>query len=367
MYDITVIIPTFNENESIRATLHRVDNVLRESGINGEILVIDDTSSDGTIDTVKLLQQVMPNLSLFIRAERGLSSAVVYGFVHAQSDIFAVTDADGSHEIEKIPAMYTKIKEGADLVIGSRYVKEGGIKDWPLKRWIISIGATAMGRMLIPKIKDPVSGFFAVKRSVVENAPLKPTGYKIMLEIIGKGNWKTETEIPYTFVNRQKGNSKLGPKIMAEYALQVLDNGWYTVTNRTGKVWDEWSRDLKYIFVGLSGVVVNEGLLIVLVGLGLIVPIASIVAIEASRLSNFICNDLWTFREGKNVLSLWKRFLAHQGVTITGAIVNWVVLTGLVVLLSVNYKYANLLAILISFAWNFTGSKKVTWEKCNNN
>ena len=103
--------------------------------------------------------------------------------------------------------------------------------------------------------------------------------------------------------------------------------------------------------------------MIALVGFGWAAPIASIVLIEASRLSNFFGNDLWTFKEGENTLSFWKRFIAHQGVTITGAIVNWVILTALVVFTTLNYKWANLLAILIAFVWNFTGSRKVTWRK----
>jgi dolichol-phosphate mannosyltransferase len=363
-YDATIIIPTLKEEQTIKEIIERIETVLHKNQINGQILIVDSHSPDKTADVVRGLQHALPNLTIFIRdVDRGLSAAVVTGFEQAQSDVFLVTDADGSHDIEQIPKMLQEIRNGNDIVIGSRYMKEGGIKSWPLKRRIISIGATALGRILVPKIKDPVSGFFAVRKSVVQNVQLKPKGYKILLEILGKGKWNKAVEVPYVFVNRQTGSSKLRPKIMMEYAIQVLDNGWYTITHRTGKIWEEWWRDAKYIFVGLSGVVVNEGLLILLVSLGLIVPIASILAIEASRLSNFILNDIWTFKEGQNVLSWWKRLIAHQGVTITGAIVNWLVLTGLVVLFSVNYKYANLLAILIAFAWNFTGSKKVTWQK----
>jgi dolichol-phosphate mannosyltransferase len=251
-----------------------------------------------------------------------------------------------------------------DVVIGSRYVDGGSISnEWPLKRRIISQGATILGRVLFPDIKDPVSGFFAVRKSVVEHAPLKPKGYKILLEVLGKGNWRTVEEIPYTFNDRAKGASKLKSGTMVEYALQVFDNARYAIITRRGHVWEEWSRAAKYLLVGVSGIIVNEGLLIILVGLGLVVPVASILAIEASRLSNFFGNELWTFKKGTNVLSFWKRFLAHQGVTITGAIVNWLILTGLIVFTTLDYKWANLAAILIAFVWNFTGSRKVTWRK----
>ncbi len=86
-----------------------------------------------------------------------------------------------------IPVMYSEIMEGNDIVIGSRYMEGGGIRKWPIKRRIISLGATFLGRLLFPDVSDPVSGFFAVRKSVVEKAPLKPRGYKILLEVLGKG------------------------------------------------------------------------------------------------------------------------------------------------------------------------------------
>ena len=365
MYDITIIVPTYNEIETITSTIRLIDNILRTSQINGEILVMDDNSIDGTINKLKFLKSIYPNLNYIVRTkDRGLSQSVVGGFEEAQSSIFLVTDADASHDLSLIPKMYAEIRNGVDLVIGSRYIDGGGISsEWPLKRRVISRGATILGRLLFPGIKDPVSGFFAVRKSVVEHAPLKPKGYKILLEVLGKGDWRAVEEVPYTFNDRGKGSSKLKSGTMVEYALQVIDNALYAIKTRQGHVWNEWAGDFKYLTVGVSGIIVNEGLLIALVSLGLTVPIASIVSIEASRLSNFFGNDLWTFKEGENTLSFWKRFIAHQGVTITGAIVNWVILTALVVFTTLNYKWANLLAILIAFVWNFTGSRKVTWRK----
>ncbi len=120
--------------------------------------------------------------------------------------------------------MLEEIRAGNDLVIGSRYMEGGGIKKWPLKRRIISLGATFLGRLLFPDVSDPVSGFFAVRKSVVENAPLKPRGYKILLEVLGKGNWKNLKEIPFEFVDREIGSSKLKGRTIIEDAEQCFDN-----------------------------------------------------------------------------------------------------------------------------------------------
>ena len=155
--------------------------------------------------------------------DHGLSQSVVDGFTQAFSDIYVVIDADLSHPPSLIPVMYKEIMAGNDIVIGSRYTEGGGIKKWPLKRRIISLGATFLGRLLFPNITDPVSGYFAVKKSVVERAPLKPRDDKILLEILGKGNWKKTKEIPFEFVDREVGSSKLKINTIIDYSWQVID------------------------------------------------------------------------------------------------------------------------------------------------
>ena len=219
MYDLTVIIPTFNEAANIRKIVSEVDAVFLENSLNGEILVVDDNSPDGTTGIVNELKKTRNNLSLVVREQdHGLSQAVVEGFRLARSEIFLVMDADLSHPPALIPTMLAGIHAGNDLVIGSRYMEGGGIKKWPLKRRVISLGATFLGRLLFPEIRDPVSGFFAVKKGVVEHAPLRPKGYKILLEVLGKGNWKKVKEIPFEFVDRATGSSKLKGQTIIEYA-----------------------------------------------------------------------------------------------------------------------------------------------------
>jgi len=225
--DLSVIIPTFNERENIGPMIVVVEWVLQDAGINGEIIVVDDSSWDGTIPVVMDLLNKFENLHLVVRSlDPGLSQSVVEGFAHAQSDIFLVMDADFSHPPNLIRELYGVIKDGADIAIGSRYAKGGGTEGWPLKRRIISRGATLLARsvLLLLDTKDPGSGFFAVRKAVVDGAPLRPQGYKILLEILGKGRYdETKVkEVPYVFRDRAAGTSKLKGKTMVEFVRQLL-------------------------------------------------------------------------------------------------------------------------------------------------
>ncbi|MCO5382275.1 MAG: glycosyltransferase [Methanosarcina barkeri] len=153
-YEITVIIPTFNEEVNIANIIEAVNSILSANNICGEILVVDDESRDKTIRIVQDLTLKFNNLKIIVRhADHGLSQSVVEGFNQANSDILLVIDADLSHPPILIPRFYEEIKKGADIVIGSRYTRGGGIKQWPLKRRVLSLGATGMGRILFPGLQ----------------------------------------------------------------------------------------------------------------------------------------------------------------------------------------------------------------------
>jgi dolichol-phosphate mannosyltransferase len=365
MYDLTVIIPTFNEEANIRAIVMAVDAVFREHSIHGQILVVDDNSSDGTIGIVNDLKTTMENVEILIRtSDHGLSQSVADGFSYAASDVFIVIDADFSHPPGLIPRMYGEIRNGNDIVIGSRYMEGGGIRKWPLKRRVISIGATFLGRLLFPDITDPVSGFFAVRKQVVEEAPLKPRGYKILLEVLGKGTWEQDREIPFEFVDREIGSSKLKIRTILEYAQQVADITLYSFVNHGSAAWREWKRVFKFGIVGISGIVVNLGILFFLVEfLILDKDLASLVAIEFSILNNFIWNDLWTFDsvENRRVASRWHRLAAFNIVSVGGAAINYAIFLVLTSWFAVYYLLAQLIGILIAFVWNFLINRRFIW------
>jgi len=368
MYDLTVIIPTFNEEANIRNIVMAVDTVFREYALNGQILVVDDDSSDNTIPLVNELKRTHANVDILVRKEdHGLSQSVADGFSHASSDVFIVIDADFSHPPVLIPRMYEEIRKGNDVVIGSRYMEGGGIREWPLKRRVISIGATFLGRILFPDITDPVSGFFAIRKQVVEKAPLKPRGYKILLEVLGKGTWEKDKEIPFEFVDREAGSSKLKIRTIIEYAQQVMDITLYSFFHHHSAAWREWKRVFKFGVVGISGIVVNLAILYCLVEfLGIEKFIASPVAIEIAIINNFIWNDLWTFSttlaNGK-YRSRWQRLFAFNMVSVGGAAINYVVFIALTNIFAVWYILAQLIGILLGFIWNFLVNRRVTWTR----
>jgi len=367
MFDLTVIIPTYKEEANIRTIISEVDKVLTENGLNGEILIVDDNSPDKTITIVEEIKNTKDNLNLIVRStDRGLSQSVAEGFSHASSDIFVVIDADMSHPPVLIPKMYYEIRNGYDVIIGSRYMEGGGIKKWPLKRRIISLGATFLGRLLFPDISDPVSGFFAVKKSVVSGAQLKPRGYKILLEVLGKGTWERDKEIPFEFVDREIGSSKLKIRTIVEYAQQVVDIMAYSLFHHHSAVWNEWKRVLKFGAVGLSGILINEGLLIYLKEFaGFSIPVASVFAIELSILNNFLWNDIWTFRsaEQHRLAGRWQRLLTFHIVSAGGAIINFGILNIAAFVFGIDYRIANIVGIVVAFGWNFFVNRRVTWQR----
>ena len=207
----SLIIPTYNEAGNITQIVEKVREISKKKCMDLDIIIVDDNSPDGTGDKAEKLAEKYPGeiKVLHRKVKEGLSSAIVAGFKSAVNDIVGVTDADMSHELEKIPGMIAAIASGeAQLAIGSRYVKGGGIGNWGIKRRIISKTAVLLARPLTG-ITDPVSGFFFLDKKIIEGVELNSAGYKLLLEIIVKGRYDKAVEIPYNFTDRKIGKSKL--------------------------------------------------------------------------------------------------------------------------------------------------------------
>jgi dolichol-phosphate mannosyltransferase len=366
MFDLTVIIPTFNEAGNIGSIIPEINEVTRKNGIFPEILVVDDNSGDGTQKIVQDLRMSMENVVLVPRTrDPGLSASVIEGFSLASADIILVMDADYSHPVAMIPEMYRKALQGYDIVIGSRYMKGGGISNWPLKRRIISRGATSLGKVLFPAISDPVSGFFAVRKAVVDGAPLTPRGYKILLEVLGKGNWQREAELPYFFTDRTTGESKLAASTMAAFVVHICEILLFSLLHRNNAAWKEIQKLIRYGFVGLSGSLENILILYALTDIvGLFYMVSSAVAIELSTINNFILNDFWTFREDRRhqFTNRWHRFISYHIVSLGGMAVNMAVLFVLTEFGGIWYIFSNIAGIIVAFGWNFLVNRKTTWR-----
>jgi dolichol-phosphate mannosyltransferase len=220
--DISIVIPTYNESKNLPILIERIVKVLEESGIEGQIIVVDDDSPDETWKTALELKNRYANLEVLRRRDkRGLSSAVLDGFAMSKSPILGVMDADLSHPPEKVPELVEPLINGeADITIGSRYIDEGGIEKWSIGRKIYSKIATLLV-LGLTDVKDPMSGFFFLRRDVIENKKLNPLGFKIGLEILVRGEYENVIEVPILFGDRIHGESKLGGGVVLDYLVHL--------------------------------------------------------------------------------------------------------------------------------------------------
>jgi dolichol-phosphate mannosyltransferase len=219
----SIVVPTYNEAGGIERLITTLDDVFKKNQLDGEIIVVDDNSPDGTGAIVDELERKgYPVRCLHRPGKMGLSSGVIDGWKFARPDSEAVgaMDADFSHDAAIIPQMVHALANGYGLAIGSRYVKGGGISNWPLKRKITSLVAIALAKPLTP-VRDITSGYFIVKRSAIEGVELDPIGFKIGLEVIAKGRYGRAIEVPYVFTDRIVGTSKLNQNEILNYLKQL--------------------------------------------------------------------------------------------------------------------------------------------------
>jgi dolichol-phosphate mannosyltransferase len=354
---ISIIIPTYNEKGNIAPLLARIHQAL--SGHDYEVLLVDDESKDGTIEVALSLASRYPLKVIVRRKEKGLATAVVHGLKSASGQIIGVMDADLQHPPEVIPQMLKALNKGADMALASRYVEGGGCPHWGLSRRVISKVASALSHLLLPstrQVKDPLSGFFIFRRQNIAQAKLKPIGYKISLEIMLAGRFRHVVEVPYIFEDRSAGKSKLNSRQQLDYLRHIL-----SLMTRTG----ELKRFLKFCAVGVSGIIVNQGLLWLLTDLaGLRYYISALFGIEASIISNFVLNDYFTFadrRSGKGK-SFLVRLLKFNVTCLAGAGIQYGLLLLFTSVFDIYYLISNLIAIAVAFLWNYLVGSWWTWK-----
>ncbi|MGB9724329.1 MAG: polyprenol monophosphomannose synthase [Chloroflexia bacterium] len=219
---VSVIVPTYNEARSLPELAGRLFSALQGAGLEGELVIVDDGSPDGTGALAEDLARRYPIQVLHRPAKLGLASAVLEGMARARGEILVVMDADLSHPPEAVPRLVAPILAGeADLAVASRYVRGGGVAHWPWTRRFVSWGANLLARPLVP-MRDATSGFFAARRDVVEGTPLNPIGFKIGLEVMARGRYRRFVEVPYTFEDRRYGKSKFGLREVFHYLRQLF-------------------------------------------------------------------------------------------------------------------------------------------------
>ncbi|MHB8633826.1 MAG: polyprenol monophosphomannose synthase, partial [Thermoplasmatota archaeon] len=257
---LSVVIPTYNEAANIGPLLADLRSAL--SGVDAEFVVVDDDSKDGTAEKARAAGG-----RVIVRTdERGLGTAVVRGIEVAMGTYVAVMDADFQHPPQVIPRLLEKAqKTGADLVVGSRYAHGGSQGEFPTHRRFMSWTAASLARLALPAVRrghvtDPMSGLFLVRKACVPLASLRPHGYKILLEILGRSRLGRVDEVGYLFQDRRAGQSKLGTRVLGQYLTHLALLAKDQKDNR---------RFGKFVVVGACGGIVQLGVFYLLLrGLG---------------------------------------------------------------------------------------------------
>jgi dolichol-phosphate mannosyltransferase len=363
---LSVVLPTFNESKNIEEMVRRLDHVLHSSfGEAYELIVVDDNSPDGTWNIAAGLTLKYPHLRVIRRQnERGLSSAVIRGWQVACGQFLGVIDADLQHPPEIVVALAEEVQRGADVAVASRHIQGGGVSDWSVSRRVISRAAHVLGLIILPavvsRVSDPMSGYFIIRRSAIQGVELRPLGYKLLIEVLGRGRCRWIGEVPYVFRERAEGESKVSRRIYLEYLQHLLRLRISTLP---------LSRLARFAVVGLSGVVVDMGFLFLLsdpsmMGWGL--TRSKLIAAELAIVNNFIWNDAWTFRDlSKDQWRLSQRlhrFWKFQVICLAGLLINTILLNIQFNLFGVNRYVANAIAIAAVTGWNFWLNLKLSWR-----
>jgi dolichol-phosphate mannosyltransferase len=218
-----IVIPTLNEAGNIPPLFERLRAAALDLPIDCEFIVVDDASTDGTAELARACAGRDPRVHVLVREQkRGLAGAVIYGWAHTEASLLGAMDADLQHPPELLPQLVSPVLNGTDIAIASRYVNGNGesTSDWSKFRAFVSHFSTLVTTPLQRRgrrVKDPLSGYFVVRRRAIEGIPLQPEGFKILLEILVKGKIGQAVEIPFRFENRHAGKSKADVKVALHY------------------------------------------------------------------------------------------------------------------------------------------------------
>jgi dolichol-phosphate mannosyltransferase len=368
---VTIVSPTYNEAENVPRLVHDVDAAL--SGIDYELLIADDDSPDRTWAIAQEFATRSSRIRVLRRTmDRGLSPAVIEGFLSSCSDFVGVIDADLQHDPAILPQMIAALDAGAEIAVGSRYVEGGGTGTWNAARRFQSWVATKLAQTFLGvELTDPMSGYFLLRRDDFNriHAQLDSSGFKILLEIVGRLAPSRLVEVPYTFRERVAGQSKLSSKIVLQYLGQL----WrLSSVSRYMSV-----RFIKFALVGASGTIINLCAFLLLARLfGLRDWRISALATLVANFTNYVFNNAWTFVDrGHRGWSLVRGYVTYLGLSFVGMFASTLTFAGLA---RASYTYLHnalparesyipvlgfqLVAILVGTIFNYELNRRFTWR-----
>lgn len=348
MLTVSVVASTLNEERNIKTLIRGIRGVFAPytPELVYEIVVVDDSTDQTPVIARSCGAKVIKGRG------RGLGQAIIDGIKNAKNEVVVVMDADLSHSPMDIPRLLKPILEqGAELVIGSRYVKGGDVSDWNLKRRIQSlVGVKLM--QLVTGVSDSNSGFFALRKFILDGVELKPHSWKIMLEVLFKGKWVFKMEVPIKFGDRHSGVSKNNLKERLTHAVHIFRL----------LVW-KFRRYITFACVGGIGALWYFGMLYFLTDyVGMWYGLSAIVGTLVAITNNYFINHYYTFRkERQHNKSLLRGWLKYVGNSAVGDGADWLVLVFLTEVFGLWYMLSAFIASAVASVLKYTVAKKYIW------
>ena len=357
--ELSVILPSFNEARNIPILIGLLDTALK--GIDWEAIVVDDNSPDGTTEVARAIAERDPRIRVIRRiGRRGLSGACIEGILASSAPFVAVMDADLQHDETLLPKMLAALKaDDTDLVVASRKVEGGTAGEGlsTIRAWGSNIANRLAQKLLNVTLTDPMSGFFMVRREKAEAlAPrLSPQGFKILLDLVSSANGALKIkELPFTFRERQHGESKLDTLVTLDYFGLLLAKYFGDVIS---------VRFLMFGLVGASGLVVHLAALRMFLLGGLEFNLAQTAASFVAMTSNFFLNNQLTYRDRRlRGVQAMVGLLTFYAVCSVGVLAN-VGVANLIYLDPSYWWFAGTAGAVMGAVWNYAASSALTWRK----
>src|SRR5215469_12737330 len=357
--ELTVVIPTLNERDNIGPLVDLLNKALE--AVNWEAIFVDDDSADGTSERIREISRRDRRVRCLQRiGRRGLTTACIEGALATSSPYIAVMDADMQHDEKLLLRMLSTLKnEPLDLVVGSRHVAGGGIGGWDPSRARMSTVAARLSRIICKaEIADPMSGFFMLRREVLEAAlrRLSGQGFKILLDILASSPRPLRfRELPYEFRERLHGESKLDTRVAWEYMMLIADK----LIGHIVPV-----RFALFAFVGGIGLFIHMAVLwFALTVVGAAFDPAQASAAIAAMTFNFFINNFFTYRDRRlRRLALLRGLFTFYAICALGTVAN-VGIAGYVFARNEVWWLAGLAGVAVGSVWNYAVSSVFTWKQ----